>query len=404
MVWRRQSEKSPKPSSKEEGGRVYVIDARGRRPFMRGIMVHSLTARGIAFERAYETADRVRNAIRGRSEVRREELGELVVEFSGEDSASLPTSSVALPETIEVGGDHRAVPFSKGVLSQSLLAASIDPTDAFEVAREIELSLHRLGTSRVTRAQLRKIAHEALLERFDRVTAERFLAWREYQEPSKPVIVLLGGTTGVGKTSIALEVALRLGIRRVLSTDSIRQVMRIMLSQDLAPALHASSFDAHRSLGLDDEGVSRVVEGFQQQTAIVSVGVRAMLDRAIEEHTSLVLDGVSIVPGQIDLDSYAANAHVISLLIGRLDEQAFLGHFRGRGTEAPRRGMKRYRQNFDSILEIQNHLLELADQHDVPIVDNRSVESSVPLVIRHVVEFLRDLGDPTDPELPYAPD
>lgn len=382
---------------------MYVVDSNGRRPFMRGIMVHSLTARGVAFDQAYETADRVRNAILGRSEVRREELGELVTEFSGPNSGSLPTSSLALPGRIEVGADHRAVPFSKGVLSQSLLAASIDPTDAFEVAREIELSFHRMGTLRVTRAELRKTAYEALLERFDRATAERFLAWRAYQEPNKPVIILLGGTTGVGKTSIALEVALRLGIRRVLSTDAIRQVMRIMLSPDLSPSLHVSSFDAHRSLGLDGEGGSRVVDGFQQQTALVSVGVRAMLDRAIEEHTSLVLDGVSIVPGQIDLESYAASAHVISLLIGRLDEQAFLGHFRGRGTEAPRRGMKRYRQNFDSILEIQNHLLELADQHDVPIVDNRSVESSVPLVIRHVVEFLRDSGDPSEPELPYVP-
>ena len=58
--------------------------------------------------------------------------------------------------------------------------------------------------------------------------SERFMVWRQHQDPDKPVIVVLGGTTGAGKTSIALEVALRLGIRRVLSTDAIRQVMRIM--------------------------------------------------------------------------------------------------------------------------------------------------------------------------------
>jgi 2-phosphoglycerate kinase len=228
------------------------------------------------------------------------------------------------------------------------------------------------------------------------------MVWRQHQDPDRPVIVLLGGTTGAGKTSIGLEVALRLGIRRVLSTDSIRQVMRIMLSQDLAPALHSSSFDAHRALGLEAPGAVRVVEGFLQQTAAVSVGVRAMLDRAVEEHTSLVLDGVSIVPGQIDLSAYAEDAHVISLLVARLDERAFRGHFRSRGSEGSRRGMKRYLQNFDNILEIQNHLLELAEHHNVPIVDNRSVERSVRFVIRHVVETLGEADAPLEPELPYA--
>jgi len=399
MVWRRSS-----TTNTPEGGekRVHVVDPQGRRPFMRGIMVHSLMARGVDFELAYQTADRVRDSIRGRDEVQRAELTQLVAQFMGGGATGAAAASVPLPEPIEVGGGDRAVPFSKGELSQSLLAASVDPTDAFDVAREIELSLHSSGKVRVTRSELREVAYNALLDRFGRVTADRFLAWREYQEPTKPVFVLLGGTTGVGKTSIALEVALRLGIRRVLSTDSIRQVMRLMLSKELAPALHTSSFDAHSAVGLDGVGVSRVFEGFLQQTAIVSVGVRAMLDRAVEEHTSLVLDGVSIVPGQLDLQSYASKAHVIPLLIGRLDEEAFLGHFRERGTEAPRRGMKRYQQNFQSILEIQNHLLELADEHDVPIIDNRSVERSVPLVIRHVVEFLRDSDDPSEPELPYV--
>lgn len=395
--------KSQKTGSKDPDGRVFVVDAQGRRPFMRGIMVHSLTARGIEFERAYEIAEKVRQAIRGRSEVGREELAVLRGRLSSgvASPAEGAEESLALPAVVEVGGGRRSVPFSKEVLSQSLLAASIDPTDAFEVAREIELRLHRDGTREVPRKELRLIAHEVLLGRFGEATADRFLTWREYQEPTKPVIILLGGTTGVGKTSIALEVALRLGIRRVLSTDSIRQVMRLMLSNELAPALHASSFDAHAALGLDGEGASRVFEGFLQQTTIVSLGVRAILERAIEEHTSLVLDGVSIVPGQTDLDGYRSKAHVIPLMIGRLDEQAFLGHFRQRGTEAPRRGMTRYLQNIDSIVAIQNQLLELADEHDVPIVDNRSVESSVPLVIRHVVEFLRNSGGPPEPELPY---
>ena len=398
------SEKSQKDRRKRgsrsaDKGRTLVTDGEDRRPFMRGILVHSLTARGIPFDEAFQTADRVRRKLRDRTEVGREELAALVSNLVGDRT---PVAPLPLLAAIEVGSARSSVPFSKGVLSQSLLAASIDPTDAFDVAREIELTLHRRRTTRVTRAGLRKLAHQTLLERFGESTAERFAVWRRHQEPDRPVIVLLGGTTGAGKTSIGLEVALRLGIRRVLSTDSIRQVMRTMLSSDLAPVLHVSSFDAHTVLNYESATQRRVHDGFLQQTSAVSVGVRAMLDRAIEEHTSLVLDGVSIVPGQIDLEAYAQDAYVIPLLVARLDEQAFLSHFHRRGTEGNRRGMKRYLQNFGHILEIQNHLLDLAETHQVPIIDNRAVESSVRLVIRHVVERLRDREQPQEPELPYA--
>ena len=395
------SRKKAAARSTTRDARVVVVDGQGRRPFMRGIIVHALMARGISFEDAYRTADAVRDRLRGREEIARDELNELVARELAEYGAG-EMQPVIHPAEIEVTSGRRSEPFSKGVLSQSLLAAAIDPNDAFETARDIEDALVERAKPRITRTALRKLAVQALLERFGEKTAQRFMIWRQHQEPLKPVIVLLGGTTGAGKTSIALEVALRLGIRRVLSTDSIRQVMRIVLSEQLAPALHASSFDAHKVLNLEvGGGDSPVVDGFLQQATSVAVGVRAMMDRAVEEHTSLVLDGVSLVPGLIDFDAYAESAYVIPLVVARLDHDAFRGHFRARGNEGSRRGMKRYLDNFDGILEIQDRMLELADEHGVPIVDNDSVERSVMLVIRHVVEALR-VASSEEPELPYA--
>jgi 2-phosphoglycerate kinase len=230
------------------------------------------------------------------------------------------------------------------------------------------------------------------MDRFGRRTAQRYLVWRQFQEPDKPVIILLGGTTGVGKTSLGLEVAQRLGISRVLSTDSIRHVMRIMLSPELMPALHASSFDAHREMPAFADEEDAVVEGFLAQTTTVSVGVRAIIDRAIEENTSLVLDGVSLVPGLIDVERYRARAHVYFLLVARLDEEAFRGHFIARSERQKRRDAARYVARLDEIMRIQEFLLEVAERHDVPIVDNITLEGSVLLVIRHVVESLRKKG------------
>lgn len=379
--------------------RVLVEESGITRPFMRGIMVHSLMARGIEFELALSTADAVRQRVGGRGTVRRDELAKLVRELLGSEvfaghEPPLPPLQGRITVTRPRG---EPVPFSKGVLSQSLLAAAIDPNDAFDVAHETETSLRADGVRQISRHRLRELAYGTLLSRFGQQTAERFLIWRKHQEPEKPVILLLGGTTGCGKTSLALEVAQRLGISRVASTDSIRQILRITLSKDLVPAIHASSFEAdpHMVYATDEDPV---IAGFHAQASVVSVGVRAMLDRAVEENTSLILDGVSLVPGLIDFSAWKDVAHVVFLVVARLDEEAFRGHFISRESRQRRRGAQRYVKNLDAILKIQDHFLDLADRFDVPIVDNQTIDGSVLLVIRHVLETLRRQGgyDPAE--------
>ena len=75
------------------------------------------------------------------------------------------------------------------------------------------------------------------------------------------------------------------------------------------------------------------------------------------------------------------------------DEEAFTGRFAARAVGAQRRPSRRYLENLDAILRIQDHILELADRHDVPIVDNVSFDRSVLFVIRHVTEALRKRED-----------
>jgi len=367
--------------------RIFIEYDSVRRPFMRGILVHSLMARGLAFEDAYPAANAVRDRLRGRGSVTVEELNAAVQEVLRE--RSLPEEAVGPPirPAIRVTMPTGEAPFSKGFLSQSLLAAAIEPNDAFDVAREIEVQLQARGLRNIDRRELRRMAFHALERRFGARTAERYLIWRKYQEPDRPVILLLGGATGSGKTSLSLEVAHRLGIHRVLSTDAIRQIMRIMLSEELVPAIHASSYDAHQMLTPPED----VIDGFLAQARSVSVGVRAMLDRAVAENASQILDGVSIVPGLIDLEPYKDTAHVIFLVVATLDEKAFRSRFESRARTS-RRPEHRYLEHFDAILKIQDHFLELADRHDIPIVDNESVDGSVLSIIKHVTETLRKVG------------
>ena len=57
----------------------------------------------------------------------------------------------------------------------------------------------------------------------------------------------VGGASGVGKTSLAINLASVLDIPRVVATDDIRQIMRLMLAPDSMPSIHDSSYAAQGS-------------------------------------------------------------------------------------------------------------------------------------------------------------
>src|SRR5207253_284119 len=63
------------------------------------------------------------------------------------------------------------------------------------------------------------------------------------QQLDVPLIVLVGGATGTGKSTVTSEVAYRLGITRVSSTDFVRQTMRAFFSHEFMPSIHYSSFE-----------------------------------------------------------------------------------------------------------------------------------------------------------------
>ena len=60
--------------------------------------------------------------------------------------------------------------------------------------------------------------------------------------------MLVGGSSGSGKSTIAAKVARRLGIEHVIGTDSVREALRFAIPPGVSPALHESSYTAHKTL------------------------------------------------------------------------------------------------------------------------------------------------------------
>ena len=118
------------------------------------------------------------------------------------------------------------LPYSKGLMASSIMATGLAPARAFHVAEVIEQRLHALQAPSITRDQLNALAREVLGDEVGIRYAESFAKWQMVNRLELPLVVLLGGATGVGKSTIATMLASRLGITRVIPTDAIREVLR----------------------------------------------------------------------------------------------------------------------------------------------------------------------------------
>src|SRR5450759_5214432 len=202
---------------------------------------------------------------------------------------------------LQIVDKEHGIPYSKGLMAQSLMATGLPPERSYHIAREIEQHLIDSGESTITLAGLRAIAQQSLGEEEGKKFTERYRRWRQLGELEKPIIILIGGATGVGKSTLATQVAHRLGITRVISTDMVRQTMRAFFAPELMPAIHTSSFDAASAVRVPaprETDLSKV--GFMEQTKAVSVGIEAIVARGIDEAQRMVIEGVHIVPGFLE--------------------------------------------------------------------------------------------------------
>jgi 2-phosphoglycerate kinase len=204
----------------------------------------------------------------------------------------------------------------------------------------------------------------------------------ELRRNGQPFVLLIGGATGTGKSTVSAEVAQRLQITRVMSTDSIRQTIRTALPPETMPFIHRSSFDAGETFaGGDKEDAT--LAGFLEQTRVVLVGVEEAVSRAVRDGRSLIVEGVHLVPGMVPTAEDGTS--IVSCVLRIERESAHRQHFAERDTmTAGTRPMKKYVDALGEIRRIQDYIVDCARRSGTPVVDNNGTETTA----QHVVDLV----------------
>jgi 2-phosphoglycerate kinase len=295
-------------------------------------------------------------------------------------------------QPLPLGGED-GLPFSKGLMARSLVAAGITADRAYELSLALEADLAKSDRQSVSLERLEELAHESLGPEAGAVAMRRLRRYQDLYDLDLPIILLVGGGTGTGKSSVATDVAYRLGITRVTSTDFVRQTMRAFFSREFMPAIHYSSFEAGRATAEEGEEHvdigKAVVDGFLEQTRDVLVGVAASIDRALQEGWSMVLEGVHLVPGMLPP---IENALVVQCVLAINDTEAHASHFWIRDNDSEgMRPYEKYLECFDDIRLVQEYILGRAQRHEVPVIQNANLEEAVVEVMELVLNAAEPL-------------
>jgi 2-phosphoglycerate kinase len=284
------------------------------------------------------------------------------------------------------------LPYSKGVMARALIAVGVPADRAYGLARRVEVDLAERRERTVNPVRLRALAAETLGEEEGERAVGRLQRLADLQTLDIPIIVLIGGSTGTGKSTLAAEVAHRLGITRVASTDFIRQTMRAFFSKEFMPTIHYSSFEAGAAVDGDVTGDPTIV-GFVDQCRHVCVGVEAAMERALAEGWSMVLEGVHLVPGILPAE--LAGALVVHVVVEIADEEVHRVHFHVRDVSTGGiRAMDKYLERLEDIRRIQTYIVGRARRESVPVVENTNVDRTIDEVIEIVMRSAERLRDP----------
>jgi 2-phosphoglycerate kinase len=278
--------------------------------------------------------------------------------------------------------------FSKGLLAHQLTNRGliVDSMKAYSLALKVEERLLKSGIGEISALELVEVITEELRNEFDPKIANRYNLVSKLPLEGKSLVIVMIGTVGVGKGTLANNLATLFRISRILGTDVVHSLMKDLLSPKLVPELQASPFEAYKDLrSIYSSIYDPLLIGFNEVSKIVDAGLRSIIYRSEREKISTIIRGELFALKEIGpwlLDQPEVFPFMITLSDETLHKERLL-------KDEQVSNQKLTEDSFDAIRKIQNYLLEGSEKMGIQIIDNHSSEETIETILDVIVSKMK---------------
>ncbi len=287
---------------------------------------------------------------------------------------------------------EKSIPYPLHVLSGNLRLCGLGEEQAVAIISKVRMRFpHEIPAL----LELNQLILDSL-STIDKTVLENYRILLGYQEKRMrnanipPLILVLEGSSATGKSMLSLPLIENLGVTRILSTDTVRQVLRSVYRPDQYPELFCHTYQACKFAVHGPEELDPVVRGFIAQQDIMMETLTTSVRRYIEEGTIAIIEGVHLIPGQFEQLSIG----VLEVLINP-DEDLHRDMFLLKHEASCLNTVSSDRQvrldEFEAARKIQDYLVQSAHSSGVSIVEIDSYEDALDTVQKIIIRKLAEL-------------
>jgi len=187
----------------------------------------------------------------------------------------------------------------------------------------------------------------------------------------KQRLVVITGTSGVGKSTLARTINSKMNFDKLTSTDTIREVLRTREDLGGVGALHRSSFE---------NAGGTAIENWQQTVEILAEGISSVISRAKKKISDLIIEGVHFIPSERVISNWEGRGRLaigVVLYVEKLDKHVEMISNREKHNG---KKMDHYLKNIDRIREIQDEMVMRAKKSGWILIDITKEEDPINII------------------------
>lgn len=277
---------------------------------------------------------------------------------------------------------------SRGILAKKLTLLGFSSSEGYEFLINVYEDILNLKKETVLKEEIDNIISSHLANSYNNTLANQYLKVEKWRDSNIPIWILIAGAIGVGKSTLSRTIAGDLGIQHVIGTDVVRDILRKILSKEVVPELHSTSYNAFRSLRpIYSIRFDEVILGFEYHSKYVNLGVDAVLSRAEKENVSIVIEGEHLLPSFFD-ELVLAKPNVLYMTISVPDPESHRKNLSLQYTKEKEELLA----NFDNIRKIHDQLVKETQVRKLPLIESvkglNTVKKVRKLVINKIVSLI----------------